>query len=159
MQRLCSICYSDSCPSSQAQNEIRLLPSNWSRKLLHEILSFETVRDSTLRRSTGYGLGFLSILRSEEVSPRFLFPQILSNILKTCLPSSTVMREQMQKWKTSENEMFVYCKKMSVAHFISDEMYQVGKIQVFFKTYQCCHSDNLISIYSFYRRSDREFTP
>lgn len=124
LQKLCSICYS----GIRMANDIRHLPSDWSEKLLHGISSVELVRDSTLRRSTGYGLGFLSILRSEQVSPRFLFPHILSNIIRLSLPATSAMETQLQKWSSSDREMFVYSKTIAsegIESFVPDSCYQV----------------------------------
>lgn len=123
LQKLCSICY-----SRNKVTNIRHLPNDWSEKLLHGISSVEVVRESTLRRSTGYGLGFLSILRSEEVSPRFLFPHILSAIIRLSLPSASVMKAQLKKWGSSDKDMFVYSKTIAsegVQSFVPDSSYQV----------------------------------
>ena len=124
LQKLCSICHS----GIRMANDIRHLPSDWSEKLLHGISSVELVRDSTLRRSTGYGLGFLSILRSEQVSPSFLFPHILSNIIRLSLPATSAMETQLQKWSSSDREMFVYSKTIAsegIESFVPDSCYQV----------------------------------
>lgn len=106
LQKLCAICYSTS-----ANNEIRSLPNMWSQRFLQEISATERVRDSTLRRSTGYGLGFLSILRSEQVSPRFMCPLVLGNIIRLSLPSSSAMEQQILSWDASALDMFVFPKK------------------------------------------------
>jgi hypothetical protein len=68
---------------------IRKMPSAWASRLLGEISS-ERVRDSTLRRSTGFALGFLSIMRSEMLSkmtPRAHCPFILQKLVTLSLPS------------------------------------------------------------------------
>ena len=49
-QKICERCYNEG-----DRNGIRFLPSKWSQRLIHEISCPEIVRDSTLRRSTGYG--------------------------------------------------------------------------------------------------------
>jgi hypothetical protein len=120
------MCYSS---STSSESEIRFLPSQWSDKLLKEIISIETVRDSTLRRSTGYGLGFLSILRSEQISPRFLFPHILGNILMITLPPESVMKEQMQRWDASEHDIFIFTKCINSSErgcFVDNKDYEVS---------------------------------
>ena len=43
------------CSKEGDRDGLRLLPSKWCQRLLYEIPSPEIVRDSTLRRSTGYG--------------------------------------------------------------------------------------------------------
>lgn len=120
LQQLCILCYST--PSFQ----IMQLPSIWAEKVLHEISSVEIVRDSTLRRSTGYGLGFLSILRSEQVSPKFLFPNVLSHIIKLSLPASSVLKRQMNAHSLQSNDLFVFHGKCpSITElFVSDEGYE-----------------------------------
>lgn len=51
--------------SPNAQVDIHSLPIEWSNRLLDEISLTEKVRNSTLRRSTGYALGFMAIMRAE----------------------------------------------------------------------------------------------
>ena len=83
LQQIAKYCFdSDNVPVAQ-------LPSSWATRLLGEIAS-ERVRDSTLRRSTGFALGFLSIMRSEmlsKVAPRVLCPFILQKLIKLSVPS------------------------------------------------------------------------
>lgn len=50
LQSLSARCYKEA-----DGNELRSFPSVWSQRLLDEISCSENVRDSTLRRSTGYG--------------------------------------------------------------------------------------------------------
>jgi hypothetical protein len=104
------------------------LPSIWAEKFLFEMSSAEIVRDSTLRRSTGYGLGFLSVLRSEQVSPKFLFPKVLSCIIRLSLPSALVMRRQIDACGLSSDDMFLFHKKYpSITElFVADEDYEVS---------------------------------
>ena len=123
LQQTCTVCY-----RYTSSNEIMQLPSMWAEKILHEISSTEIVRDSTLRRSTGYGLGFLSILRSEQISPKFLFPLVLAKLIRLALPAVTVMEKQLSVFGLSGGEMFVFPRKISSsfpALFVSDEMYEV----------------------------------
>ena len=101
----------------------------WSQRFLKEISATERVRDSTLRRSTGYGLGFLSILRSEQVSPRFMFPLVLGNIIRLSLPSSSAMEQQILSWDASAPDIFVFPKKINVQNnrcFVEDVDYEVS---------------------------------
>ena len=60
LQQIASNCLSLKNPS-----DIRSLPDAWSNRLLDEISLNEKVRNSTLRRSTGYALGFLAIMRAD----------------------------------------------------------------------------------------------
>jgi Putative death-receptor fusion protein (DUF2428) len=80
---------------------IRQLPSAWANRLLGEISS-ERVRDSTLRRSTGFALGFLSIMRSEmlaKVAPRALCPFVLQKLIALSLPSRDKLLTFFEKIK------------------------------------------------------------
>ena len=90
-------------PSSEA---ISRLPTVWMERLLEEISSSERVRDSTLRRSTGYALGFLSIMRSEKEShsgSNLLCNRILGAILKLSLPASDRLSIILEKFGLGEN--------------------------------------------------------
>mmetsp|Transcript_22262 Transcript_22262/g.31337 ORF Transcript_22262/g.31337 Transcript_22262/m.31337 type:complete len:2224 (-) Transcript_22262:183-6854(-) len=81
----------------EEKNAITALPNKWAIRLLKDILAVEVIRDSTLRRSTGYSLSFLSILRPEP-SPHITFSQVLSEILRLSLPCEKVMREKSKNW-------------------------------------------------------------
>lgn len=120
LQSLCCICY-----SSDASESLRKLPSAWAKRFLCKITGKESeVRDSTLRRSTGYGLGFLAILRTENVSPRFLFPYVLANVIKLSLPPASVMNSYMMKWSVTPCEMFTFTKDISTGDaFVADSEY------------------------------------
>lgn len=120
LQQLCILCY------STTSFDIMQLPSIWADKFLYEISSAEIVRDSTLRRSTGYGLGFLSILRSEQVSPKFLFPKVISYIIKLSLPAESVMKRQTSASSLSSDDMFIYHRKYPsiTGLFVPDEGYE-----------------------------------
>jgi hypothetical protein len=120
LQSLCSICY-----SPDATESLRKLPSLWAKRFLNEISGKASeVRDSTLRRSTGYGLGFLAILRTENLSPRFLFPYVLANIIKLSLPPASTMKSYMTKWAATSNEMFIFTKDLSTDDaFVTDSEY------------------------------------
>ena len=69
---------------------IRQLPAKWMTQLVDEIRGIRcTTRNSSLRRSTGYALGLLAIMRSEvssRVSPRPLCRHVLSVLLELSLP-------------------------------------------------------------------------
>lgn len=91
---------SNHCNSKLSASILRAFPSEWSDRLLSEISSLEKVRDSTLRRSTGYGLGFLALMRPElsvKGSPRILCPRILSSLVLVSLPPKFRIEEHMSK--------------------------------------------------------------
>jgi hypothetical protein len=88
------------CNSKTATPELRDLPAQWSERLTMEISSAEKVRDSTLRRSTGYGLGFLALMRSElslKVFPRTLCPHILARLVMLSLPPKSQIEGHADK--------------------------------------------------------------
>ena len=127
LQKLCQICYTQK--SADSDTKLMSLPSEWSRRLLHEISSQEIVRDSTLRRSTGYGLGCLSILRSEQSTPRFLFPQVLAQIIRLSLPSLSCIINQEKKWgiALSGGDTFLFKSLILTSHstcFVKDAEYE-----------------------------------
>jgi len=122
LQKISARCY-----TKNEGNLTRSLPGKWAQRLIFEISSPDVVRDSTLRRSTGYGLGTLSILRTEEISPRFLFPKLLSSIIKLSLPSTTVMMKYIQDWNfSSSREAFNFVSNLSEEEnpFVRDEDYE-----------------------------------
>lgn len=84
------MCLSDKLDKLDIQ--ARLLPQLWADTLLKEISSDETVRDSTLRRSTGYALGLLSCMRSENYFPRTLVPNVLATLLKLSLQPESIIK-------------------------------------------------------------------
>eukprot|EP00977_Amphora_coffeiformis_P000647 scaffold142_cov155-Amphora_coffeaeformis.AAC.11 len=65
------------------------LPLGWVDRLFREITSMDKIRDSTLRRSTGYSLGFLSVMRAEislRSVPRSICLKVTHRILSLTLP-------------------------------------------------------------------------
>ena len=72
------------------------LPIHWVDRLLREITSIDKIRDSTLRRSTGYALGFLSVMRAEIVLrsvPRSICLNVTHRILSLTLPPPSRLRD------------------------------------------------------------------
>jgi Putative death-receptor fusion protein (DUF2428) len=90
------------CASRHAVLELRELPIQWSERLMCEISKDDKVRDSTLRRSTGYALGFLALMRSEitlKVFPKQLCPSILASLVTLSLPSRSILHQQLKDFK------------------------------------------------------------
>lgn len=76
--------------------EIRSLPAEWASRLLDEISLTEKVRNSTLRRSTGYALGFMAILRAEtqtKSSTTSFSKSILGRLVTLSLPPEELIEE------------------------------------------------------------------
>ena len=72
LQKICARCHTEN-----GESGVRSLPSKWSSRLMFEISCPDLVRDSTLRRSTGYGelieiLIFLSLFTHLNI-PVLLF--------------------------------------------------------------------------------------
>jgi hypothetical protein len=91
LQQIASFCFNPAAPL-----EIRCLPIDWSSRLFDEITLIEKVRNSTLRRSTGYALGFMAILRAEakikSTSPR-IGKATLDRLLALTLPLDEKIKE------------------------------------------------------------------
>jgi Putative death-receptor fusion protein (DUF2428) len=80
------------------------LPKIWGLRMIAEISDSEKIRDSILRRSTGYSLGFLSLMRA-EVSTQKRHPcclSLLQDIMRLCLPSRSQWNEFTLKMQFSE---------------------------------------------------------
>lgn len=127
LQQIVTSCFDETDAS------ILQLPSMWTHRLLEEISATDKVRDSTLRRSTGYALGFLSIMRSEiatQVDPRSLCPFILSNILRLSLPAEEDLEVFLDKLKLKKNDtsIFTYLSSHSKnASLVTHKSYEVSK--------------------------------
>lgn len=112
------------CNRSKTADEVRSkLPSLWAKRILHEISAVDIVRDSTLRRSTGYGLGILSVLRSE----RRIFSKIIANIIRLSLPPVSIMNNGMTKGfglSSGFSDIFVYSSHINETTFVKDNDYE-----------------------------------
>jgi len=137
LQELSEACHaysSNAASNSLGNDSIVNLPLSWARRLLHEISSTEIVRDSTLRRSTGYALGFLSVMRSEpppNIAPRSICPFVLANIIRLSLPCATVMTQRLEHMTTSNSsyDFMVFIQHLSLSsqmnsYFVEDANYQ-----------------------------------
>ena len=131
---LCVICYSshghDDDHHQYQSKQLRSLPATWAHKLIQEILSIEIVRDSTLRRSTGYVWTFLSIMRPEP-APFLLFTKIIAVVIKLSLPSGSYMKNLLQECGfVNAGHVFAFCNKgidddnNDNDAFVKDEEYQ-----------------------------------
>jgi hypothetical protein len=123
-----------SCLSKDSESSLSKLPPVWTDRLLEEISGSDKVRDSTLRRSTGYALGFLSIMRS-ETSSKFgsstLCSRILSRILRQSLPSEKQMNSELERLDLAEKDaqgpLFTYfSSETGTGGFVPDEKYEVS---------------------------------
>jgi hypothetical protein len=85
----------------------RRLPSEWAARLWQEIATIEKVRNSTLRRSTGYALAFLSVMRSEsslDKTQHVLCGTVLSQLLALALPSKAYLQSYFDRMKFHPDE-------------------------------------------------------
>jgi hypothetical protein len=97
------------CLSSEEDSALRMLPYMWIDRLLDEISTNEKVRDSTLRRSTGYALGFVALMRSEvasHITPRTICPRVLQNIMMYSLPPEQQIAESFAKLDLCDKDSF-----------------------------------------------------
>lgn len=123
------------CIKVSSNPGLRPLPSEWSKRLLSEISSTERVRDSTLRRSTGYALGFLSMMRSEPlaaVAPKSLCPVVLSELVALSLPPKQQLEIQLSNLGLSvgvslfSQTFLQWRKSSSKSSFIDEAVYEVS---------------------------------
>lgn len=143
LQEIATTCY-------RSRNEtLRSIPLMWARRLLVEISSMDKVRDSTLRRSTGYALGFLALLRSEVVarSPeKALCKEVLTELVKFSLPSKRDTRNRLGElgfelggnfgFSTIDSEARSYAKEAS--HEVSIHVFFVLWEDVFAHGFNSC---------------------
>lgn len=88
------------CFSTSVDEAFVNLPPLWAKRLMSDISGSGKVRDSTLRRSTGFALAFLSIMRSEPpsgVTPRVLCPDILATLVRLSLPPKDDLEKHMKQ--------------------------------------------------------------
>lgn len=112
---------------------VRELPRQWASRLLREVSESDKVKDSTLRRSTGYALGFLSILRSEIVmvtssSQRILCQHCIVSLIRMSLPPKTSFKELMTLLHFNENDsqlLLSYNSESDPISLVSDVEYSV----------------------------------
>ena len=119
---------SESCCTQFAKDStIQGLPSQWLRVITSEIQ--EKVRNSTLRRSTGYSLGVLSMLRTEPI-PKILCPLALASLVRLSLPSASTI-EALFSALSCDPTCFVFLTKGNredpTTAFVSDKMYEVSQ--------------------------------
>ena len=131
LQSVASVCMSSNCKNISA------LPELWANRLLEEISLDEKVRDSTLRRSTGYALGFLAIMRSEISSKygstKLICRNTLESILSFSLPPEDQVKFAFENLKLSgaiaakPSELFYTSSFGRRRIFIPDSKYEVSR--------------------------------
>lgn len=80
------------------KEELQSIPEKWIDRLLDEMCSVERVRDSTLRRSTGYALGFLALMRSElaiRSSVSMMCSRVLTRLVAYSLPAENQLKSTL----------------------------------------------------------------
>lgn len=142
LQEIATACLSKKLVAGAAD-----LPSTWADRLIDEISVTDKVRDSTLRRSTGYALGFLAIMRSEVASagPSKLCPRILASILRLSLPSEGRIRSAFDKLGWDGMHALTHSKTQDYStYFVADDEYEVRHISktepcLITYSYACAH--------------------
>lgn len=112
---------------------IRELPTGWAKRLIAEISTSDKVRDSTLRRSTGYGLGFLAIMRSElsrKQGPPKISNHIIDTLLSLSLPPEERIKLMFQHFNLNDTQAdvssFFQLSTGQGSSFLSDAKYEVS---------------------------------
>jgi hypothetical protein len=134
LQEVAKVCMSSS------NKDVSALPELWARRLLEEISSYEKVRESTLRRSTGYALGFLAIMRSEISSKpgsSTIIPRVLENILAFSLPPEEEVKLAFERLQLSDEvaakpSEFFYSPSSTGSRrfFVPNGEYEVSRLTV-----------------------------
>lgn len=116
-------------------DELRKIPERWVTRLLEEIGSADKVRDSTLRRSTGYALGFVALMRAVLGSRSIvsgLGDRIFSWLIRCSLPAETVLKNALCAGMNSTStepvslaDIFVFCQDSGEPNAIPDIEYEV----------------------------------
>lgn len=114
---------------SNSELSIREIPAKWIGQLIAIVSDKETVQNSTLRRSTGYGLGFLSIMRAEP-QPRKMCSSAVSSLLRLALPPASMMRTKLRQILWAET--FLYASGIgSIMPYVDDRAYAVRGTELF----------------------------
>ena len=123
------------CLNLKNPSDIRSLPGAWSHRLVDEISLNEKVRNSTLRRSTGYALGFLAIMRadvSNKSGSSTISIPLLERLLMLSLPPKERIEESLAKLRIFQSEIdrskiFVYASNSTLKRpYILDSQYEVS---------------------------------
>mmetsp|Transcript_27746 Transcript_27746/g.66938 ORF Transcript_27746/g.66938 Transcript_27746/m.66938 type:complete len:2336 (-) Transcript_27746:142-7149(-) len=116
------------CFSVSKQQCIGGLPAEWSRILMDEISLNERVRNSTLRRSTGYALGFVAILRAEikATNSRSIGKDVLSQLVKMSLPPENILSAELESLGLQGIDSFDFTFKPLIGPkpFVLDNEYE-----------------------------------
>lgn len=138
------------------------LPQFWVKYLLEQISSPDFVRDSILRRSTGYALGFLAIMRTDlrKGSSNIICPMVLSHLLRLSLPSKSHLHTKLVTLGLPDFE-FAFLKDFPNLSFIEHNDYQVSAAHVIFILQQSLLDDVFIlhAHFEIFKSGKREFMP
>ena len=118
------------CTRFSVDPTIQAFPSRWISRLLYEVSSRGTVKNSTLRRSTGYALGFLSILRTEP-TPRSLGPFALASLIRLSLPPKSYAECSVKRLGVSLDFAFLKTDGIEAFPFlVLDSQYEVRMMRL-----------------------------
>ncbi len=85
------------------------------------------VKNSTLRRSTGYALGFLSILRTEPKPRCCINPFIIASLVRMALPPQVAIHRASSNLGISIDFAYLQVAEMKeLSPFISESTYEVS---------------------------------
>jgi Putative death-receptor fusion protein (DUF2428) len=116
-------------------------PAEWASRLFDEISLNERVRNSTLRRSTGYALGFLAIMRAEVSSKsgsQEVSKSTITKILTLSLPPKSRLKHAIALLKLDDGEscvnpMFAFSTLTGACpeSWVEDNKYEVCPLMAF----------------------------
>jgi hypothetical protein len=122
--------------SLSTERNVADLPSQWSKFLMDEISLNERVRNSTLRRSTGYALGFVALLRAESktTNHRSIGTTVLSQLVKMSLPPEKRISAELKRLELQGIDSFDFYFRSSVGErpFVLDTEYEVRQALDYF---------------------------
>ena len=113
----------------QSIQSLRSIPKSLTNDLLQQITSPEYVKDSILRRSTGYALGYLAIMRSDlpKGASHTICPMVFSQLLRLSLPPETEVKAKLSALGFDDFK-FQCIKDFPNLSFLPDKNYQVSDI-------------------------------
>jgi len=113
------------CTMCQQKEGLSFLPKLWADQLYQHISEPELVKDSILRRSTGYALGFLAVMRSDlqRGASNILCPWVISRLVFASFPPRSIFERKLEKLGLS-NVTFMFNVDYPSLIFIKDNEYQ-----------------------------------
>jgi hypothetical protein len=114
----------------KSKSELQHLPARWMGRLLAEVSQVDKVLHSTLRRSTGYALGFTSIMRadvSSRAAPRSFCFHVLLRIVTLSLPPKRQLQSFLSTigYDTNMEGLFSHIGTGPSMDVVADASYEI----------------------------------